>query len=99
MNAAQTIAPPTPASVLTLIASIESQPPGSPAAGTFRAALRRKGFEAIECGSFAIVDTIMAEIAAANPEKADARTALLREAWPEMMPEPEWPKPATGDRP
>ena len=85
--------PPTAASILALIASIEAQPPGSPAAGAFRAALRRKGFEAIECGSFAIIDAIMAEVAAADPSKADARIAILREAWPEMMPEP-----ASGDR-
>ena len=85
--------PLTAASILALIASIEAQPPSSPAAGAFRAALRRKGLEAIECGSFAIVDAIMAEVAAADPSKANARTAILREVWPEMMPES-----AAGDR-
>ncbi|MDP4026322.1 hypothetical protein Q8W71_27235 [Methylobacterium sp. NEAU 140] len=78
--------PVTAASVITLLDAIERHGLGASAAIAFRSALRRKGIEADAAGGLQALDTLMDEIAEAEPERADARAALLRSAWGELLP-------------
>lgn len=80
--------PPTAASVLDLVQAIERHGPNAPAAAAFRSALRRKGIEVDHAGGLAAVDALMDAVAAADPERADARTATLRAAWADLLPRP-----------
>ena len=76
---------PMPASILTLIAGIERHDAGAPAAIAFRSALRRKGLEADEAGGLAVLDGLMDAVAAEDPIRADARTAIIRAAWAGLL--------------
>ncbi len=80
--------PVAPAAVLVLLAGIERHDPGAPAATAFRSALRRKGIEADQAGGLAALDALMDATAAADPDRADARTAILRAAWADLLPDP-----------
>ena len=79
---------PSAASVLTLLDGIERHGPAAPAAIAFRGALRRKGIEADAAGGLAALDELMQAVADADPVRADARTALIRGAWGELLPGP-----------
>ncbi|WP_267427205.1 hypothetical protein [Methylobacterium sp. GC_Met_2] len=78
--------PVTPAAILVLLAGIERHDPGAPAALAFRSALKRKGAEADQAGGLEALDTLTDAVAAADPERADARLATLRTAWGELLP-------------
>lgn len=78
----------TPAAVLTLLVGIERHGPNAPAALAFRSALRRKGIEADHAGGLQALDGLMDAAAADDPTRADARTAILRAAWADLLPGP-----------
>ncbi|MCJ2124050.1 hypothetical protein [Methylobacterium sp. J-077] len=78
--------PPTVASILTLVQSIERHGPNAPAAAAFRSALRRKGIEADNIGGLAALDALADAVVAADPDRADARAAILRTAWADLLP-------------
>lgn len=78
----------TPAAVLTLLDGIERHGPNAPAALAFRSALRRKGAEADASGGLPALDNLMRAIADADPDRADARTAMCRAAWADLLPGP-----------
>lgn len=80
--------PPTPASVLTLIHGIERHGPGAPAALAFRSALNRAGLEADAAGGSAALAVLLDAVANEDPTQADARLAILRAAWGDLMPDP-----------
>lgn len=69
------------ASVVALLGAIEGQPEGSPAAGAYRAALRRKGEVLAAAGGPAALGDMLARVRVADPMRADARDAVLRAAW------------------
>lgn len=69
------------AAVLALLAAAESLPAGAPAAGAFRAALRRKGEAAVEAGGGTALDAVLARVHAETPDRAPVRTAILAAAW------------------
>lgn len=71
---------PTAASVLALLDGIERHGPNAPATIAFRAALKRKGAEAYDSGGRASVEQLLQEVAAAEPDRAETRVMLLREA-------------------
>ncbi|WP_267427663.1 hypothetical protein [Methylobacterium sp. GC_Met_2] len=79
---------PTAAEILALLASIERHGPTAPAAMAFRSALRRKGIEADHAGGLRALDDLMDAVAVAGPTRADARLAILRAAWGELLPGP-----------
>ncbi|MCJ2102395.1 hypothetical protein [Methylobacterium sp. E-046] len=79
--------PPTPASILALIQSIAHHPPGAPAALAFRSTLRRKGQD--HAGGPAALADVVAWIRAADPDRADAREAVITAAWVDLLPKPE----------
>ncbi len=79
---------PTAAEILALLASIERHGPSAPAALAFRSALRRKGIEADHAGGLRALDDLMDAVAVAGPTRADARLAILRTAWGELLPGP-----------
>ena len=76
----------TPTAVLVLLDGIERHDPGAPAALAFRSALKRKGAEADQAGGLAALDALTDAVAAADPERSDARLATLRAAWGELFP-------------
>lgn len=78
----------TPAAFLTLLAGIERHGPNAPAGLAFRSALRRKGIEADHAGGLQALNMLMDAAAANDPNRADARTALLRAAWAGLLPGP-----------
>lgn len=78
----------TPTAILALLDGIERHGPNAPAAIAFRSALRRKGAEADAVGGLAAVDTLLRAVADADPNRADARTALCRAAWADLLPGP-----------
>ncbi|MCJ2086380.1 hypothetical protein MKK88_10295 [Methylobacterium sp. E-005] len=80
----------TPAAVLTLLVGIERHGPNAPAAVAFRSALRRKGIEADHAGGLRALDVLMDAAAADDPTQADARTAILRAAWADLLPDLAW---------
>ena len=86
MTTAATARGPTAAEILALLASIERHGPNSPAAAAFRSALRRKGIEADHAGGLRSLDDLMGAVAIAGPTRADARLAILRTAWGELLP-------------
>ena len=69
--------PPPPAS---LVQSIERHDAGSPAVIAFKAALRRKGIEADAAGGLQVIDDLLSAIAEADPDRTDARIAIVRAA-------------------
>ena len=79
--------PPNAASVLALVQSIERHDAGSPAAVAFRAALRRKGIEADAAGGLCALHDLMHAVAEDDPIRAEARTAIVRAAWADLLPE------------
>lgn len=81
MTTAALPAPPTAASILSLVTGIEMQPPGSPAAVAYRAALARKGREVDAAGGAQVLDDLLRQIALADTARADARTEIVRAAW------------------
>lgn len=78
----------TPAAVLTLLAGIERHGPNAPASAAFRSALRRKGIEADHAGGLRALDMLMVAAAVDDPNRADARTAILRATWADLLPGP-----------
>ncbi|MCJ2132686.1 hypothetical protein MKK69_01145, partial [Methylobacterium sp. J-026] len=71
----------TPAAILALLDGIEQHGLNAPAALAFWSALRRKGIEADHAGGLAALDDLMGAVVGAGPNRADARTAILRAAW------------------
>ncbi|MCJ2139120.1 hypothetical protein [Methylobacterium sp. E-066] len=80
--------PPTVASILTLVQSIERYGPNAPAAAAFRSALRRKGIEADNIGGLAALDALADAVVAADPDRADTRIAIICAAWADLLPCP-----------
>ena len=78
--------PPTAASILALIQSIERRDPAAPASLAFRNALLRAGLEADAAGGLQALDDLLHAIADIDPDRADARTAILRAAWTDLLP-------------
>ncbi|MCJ2137329.1 hypothetical protein MKK69_25335 [Methylobacterium sp. J-026] len=76
---------PTAAEILGLLASIERHGSDSPAVLAFKSALRRKGIEADAAGGLAALEALADAVAAASPTRADARTAILRAAWADLL--------------
>lgn len=77
--------PPTAASVLALIQSIERRDPAAPASLAFRNALLRAGLEIDGAGGIAALEAMADAVAADDPDRAGARTAILREAWAGLL--------------
>ena len=77
----------TAASILALVESIKRRGDDVPATLAFQRALTRKGREAHAAGGSATLDAIQREIAAADPKRAIARTAILRAAWAHLLPQ------------
>jgi len=69
------------ASLLALLGAIEGQPHGSPAAGAYRAALRRKGEALTVAGGTVMLLDALARVQASSPKRAKAREAILDAAW------------------
>lgn len=88
LTVTQNLRLPTAASILALIANIERVGPNTPAATAFKITLARKGRNAVAAGSAQALDDLMREVALADTEKADARTAILRAAWAGLMDRP-----------
>ena len=78
----------TAASVITLVQGIERGGAAAPAALAFKGALRRKGAEADAAGGLAALDGLLSAVADADPMRADARTAIIRAAWADLLPGP-----------
>lgn len=69
------------ASLLAVLGAIEGLPDSSPAAGAYRAAVRRKGEALVQAaGAPALLDAL-ARVRAADPARADAREAVITAAW------------------
>ena len=79
---------PTPAGILALVKSIERHDSGCPAATAFRSALRRQGIAADAAGGLAALDELLGAVADDEPDRADARTAIIRAAWADLLPGP-----------
>ena len=77
---------PTAAEILSLLASIERHGSDSPAVLAFKSALRRKGIEADAACGLAALEALADAVASASPTRADARTAVLRAAWADLIP-------------
>lgn len=75
----------TVGAVLTLLDGIGRHGPNAPAALAFRSALRRKGVEADTQGGPPAVDSLVHAVADADPDQADARAALCRAAWADLL--------------
>lgn len=69
------------ASLLTVLGAIEGLSDGSPAAGAYRAALRRKGEALTEAGGASTLLDALARVRAADPARADARETVITAAW------------------
>ena len=69
------------ASILVLLAGIERHDPRAPAALAFRSALARKGQDLADAGGPAALADMLARIRAADPDRADAREAVITAAW------------------
>lgn len=78
--------PPTAASILSFIRSIERRDPNAPAAAAFRSALFRAGLEADAAGGLAALEALADAVSAADPDRAKARIAILRAAWADLLP-------------
>lgn len=68
-------------SILVLVSGIERHDPSAPAALAFRSALRRKGQDLADAGGPAALADMLARIRAADPDRADAREAVITAAW------------------
>lgn len=68
-------------SILVLVSGIERHDPGAPAALAFRSALLRKGQDLVDAGGPAALADMLARIRAADPDRADAREAVITAAW------------------
>ena len=90
MTARPAVAPEpiTASSVLTLVQGIERHGSEAPAALAFKSALRRAGIEADAAGGLQVLDDLLQAVADADPGRADARTAIIRAAWGELLPGP-----------
>jgi hypothetical protein len=77
---------PTAAEILALLASIERHPANAPATLAFKSALRRKGIEADAAGGLAALEALGDAVALASPTRADARLAILKTAWGDLLP-------------
>lgn len=88
MTTATTSRGPTAAEILGLLASIERHGPNAPAVVAFKSALRRKGIEADAAGGLAALEALGDAVVLASPTRADARTAILRAAWADLLPGP-----------
>ena len=71
----------TAASIITLVQGIERVGSAAPAAIAFKGALRRKGQEAQATGGSDAVAALLWQVAQADAVQAEARMAILREAW------------------
>lgn len=69
------------ASIVALLGAIEGQPDGSPAAGAYRAALRRKGEALAADGGPAALDDVLARVRACSLGRTNAREAILDTVW------------------
>lgn len=86
--AARTAPPPTVADPLNdavralaaLLVSIEGSPSG-PAAGAFRAAIRRRGQNLVDTLGPASLAEALTRVRAADPERAEDREAVITAAW------------------
>lgn len=78
----------TASSVIALVQGIERHGAGSPAVIAFKAALRRKGAEADAAGGLATLKDLLRAVADVDPDRADARTMILRAAWADLLPGP-----------
>jgi hypothetical protein len=79
-------APLTAASILVLLAGIEKRAPADPALASFRGALVRKGREAKAAAGSDALSSLLRQIADADPERAEVRTAMIRVAWADLLP-------------
>lgn len=68
-------------SLLPVLGAIEGLSDSSPAAGAYRAALRRKGEALAQAGGTAALLDALARVRAADPARADARETALAVAW------------------
>ena len=78
---------PTGAFVLGLVQSIERREPDAPATIAFRTALARKGREIYAADGGEALDIVMHAVADMDPDRADARIAILRAAWVDLLPQ------------
>lgn len=78
----------TAASIITLVQGIERHGPSASAALAFKGALRRKGIEADHAGGLRALDDLLHAVADADPDRADARTMIVRAAWADLLPGP-----------
>lgn len=78
--------PPTAASILALIQSIERRDPAAPASLAFRNALLRAGLEADAAGGFSALEALSDAVVADEPDRAGARLTILRAVWTGLMP-------------
>ncbi len=66
--------------LLSLVAAVETQPAG-PATKAYRAAIRRKGEEAVAAGGSEVLKAVLRRVCDAAPDRADRRGRILTEAW------------------
>lgn len=66
--------------LLSLVAAVETQPAG-PATKAYRAAIRRKGEEAVASGGSEVLKAVLRRVCDAAPDRADRRGRILTEAW------------------
>ena len=70
------------AALLALLTALEGIPAGSPAGAAYTAALRRRGEELAAIGGLeALRNARVVALAAAAPDHAEARAALIDAAW------------------
>lgn len=69
------------AALVAVLGAIEGLSDGSPAAGAYRAALRRKGEALAEAGGTPALLDALARVRAADPARADARETVITAAW------------------
>ncbi len=73
--------------LLSLVASVETQPAG-PATKAYRAAIRRKGEEAVAAGGSAVLEAVLHRVCDAAPDRADRRGRILTETWTGLIDAP-----------
>ncbi len=66
--------------LLSLVAAVETQPAG-PATKAYRAAIRRKGEEAVAAAGSEVLEAVLRRVCDAAPDRADRRGRILAEAW------------------
>lgn len=69
------------AGLLALLDALAGAPPGSPAAGAFVSALRRRGEELAAVGGVEALRDARAAAIASVPDRKEARCALIDAAW------------------